>query len=313
LSAFETQSASCLVELGKILKERGYRFTTITPNSHAHVLKQERRADKGLHRALGWNKSFDREDIDRTVFELLDSAGVLITDSNGYRSSVRVSTIADLIFLHSGFPTAEPDSVFFGPDTYRFVRALFSCLELLRHHDKLRIADVGCGSGAGGIALATFLSEKPQLILTDINGRALEYAAINAAINDVTAAIECHDVLDGIEHQLDIVISNPPYLVDDQIRFYRHGGEKLGTDLSVRIVREGLEHLKPKGRLVLYTGAPIVSGEDLLLSSITADLQLRATDYVYEEIDPDVFGDELQRPVYAGIDRIAAVVLTATK
>ena len=32
----------------------------------------------------------------------------------------------------------------------------------------------------------------------------------------------------------------------------------------------------------------------------------------YEEIDPDVFGEELENPAYAEVERIAAVVLTLT-
>jgi hypothetical protein len=42
-------------------------------------------------------------------------------------------------------------------------------------------------------------------------------------------------------------------------------------------------------------------------------LQLYASHFVYEEIDPDVFGEELERPAYAHVDRIAAVGLTVIK
>jgi len=35
--------------------------------------------------------------------------------------------------------------------------------------------------------------------------------------------------------------------------------------------------------------------------------------WTYEELDPDVFGEELERGVYTGADRIAAVTLTVTK
>jgi hypothetical protein len=33
----------------------------------------------------------------------------------------------------------------------------------------------------------------------------------------------------------------------------------------------------------------------------------------YGEVDPDVFGEELDTPAYAHADRISAVVLSATK
>jgi hypothetical protein len=35
--------------------------------------------------------------------------------------------------------------------------------------------------------------------------------------------------------------------------------------------------------------------------------------WTYEEIDPDVFGEELEAPAYRAADRIAAVVLNARK
>ena len=35
-------------------------------------------------------------------------------------------------------------------------------------------------------------------------------------------------------------------------------------------------------------------------------------DWCYEELDPDVFGEELLQPAYAEVDRIAAVLLAMT-
>ena len=49
------------------------------------------------------------------------------------------------------------------------------------------------------------------------------------------------DVLNGIDRPADIVIANPPYLVDAARRVYRHGGGEYGSALSVRIGRKN-EH-----------------------------------------------------------------------
>ena len=91
-------------------------------------------------------------------------------------------------------------------------------------------------------------------------------------------------------------------------------------DLLYRIVHrlpifaeESMAKLVPGGRLALYSGAPIVNGHDVLLECLRPVLQLYASHFVYEEIDPDVFGEELDKPAYAHVDRIAAVGLTATK
>ena len=62
-------------------------------------------------------------------------------------------------------------------------------------------------------------------MLADINRKALSYAAVNAAINDVGHVEIAHsDILDGIEGPIDVVLANPPYLVDEGERLYRHGG-----------------------------------------------------------------------------------------
>ena len=76
---------------------------------------------------------------------------------------------------------------------------------------------------------------------------------------------------------------------------------------------EGLARLTPGGRLVLYTGTPIVGGIDALFDLIEPLLQLHCSQFVYEEIDPDVFGEELEKKAYASVDRIAAVGLVAVK
>ena len=118
------------------------------------------------------------------------------------------------------------------------------------------------------------------------------------------------DLFSQINDGGDFIISNPPYLVDRAARTYRHGGGALGFDLSLRIVEEGLDRLYPGGRLLLYTGAPIIAGEDVFFETVRPRLDARCCRYTYEEIDPDVFGEELQAAPYDKVDRIAAVALT---
>ena len=107
----------------------------------------------------------------------------------------------------------------------------------------------------------------------------------------------------------DLIVSNPPYLRDGEARTYREGGGALGEGLSVRIVQEAVERLSPRGMLILYTGAPIVAGVDMLRASIEPWLRQRGLAFTYEELDPDVFGEELERPAYANVERIAVVGL----
>jgi len=304
-----------LTVLGKTLQSRGYRFVAVTPATHYRVLDRAPQTTT-LESIFGWNRPFDREDLDPSILDLLEDAGALEKESGRYKSKVRFATIGDLIFAHTGFPTIEQDAVFFGPDTYRFVRLLRACLADVVPGVPIRLVDIGSGSGAGGIAAARWLCTQgnpTEVVLGDINRKAIAFSAINAVINDVPAKAMFSDVLANIEGAADIIVANPPYLVDDDLRVYRHGGGELGISLAVRMVEESLDRLKARGRLILYSGTPIIDGGDPLFQALQPVLQLNASHFSYGEIDPDVFGEELDRHAYANADRIAAIGLTAIK
>jgi methylase of polypeptide subunit release factors len=240
----------------------------------------------------------------------LEDAEALEGESGRYKSKVRFATVDDLIFAHSGFPTAEPDAVLFGPDTYRFVQLLRASLARVASGGPLRLVDIGSGSGAGGIAAARLLGKRTEVVLGDVNRKALAFSAVNAVVNDVAAAKTMFsDVLAGIEGPADIIVANVPYLADNG----RRPGGDFASSLAVRIVEQSLERLNRGGRLILYSGTPIIGGADPLFEALRPILQRCAGNFGYEEIDPDVFGEELDRQAYANADRIAAIGLTAEK
>jgi hypothetical protein len=59
--------------------------------------------------------------------------------------------------------------------------------------------------------------------------------------------------------------------------------------------------------MLLYTGAAIVDGRDGLRDSLVEALPRFGCTLRYEEIDPDVFGEELEEPAYRDVERIAAI------
>jgi methylase of polypeptide subunit release factors len=302
-----------LVALGKTLRLRGYRFVAITPATHRRVLNRPE-GPATLESIFGWNRQFERGALDPVIFNLLEKADALEAETSRFKSRVRFATIGDLLFVHSSFPTTEPNAVFFGPDTYRFVRFLRSSLADVTASAPLRIVDIGSGSGAGGIFAARLLTARTELVLADINHKALAFSAINAVLNDLPSTQTMFsDILEGIEGAVDIIMANPPYLVDKDRRLYRHGGGDLGISLALQIARESLARLAPGGRLMLYSGTPIVGGADPFFDSLRPLLQLHALQYSYEEVDPDVFGEELDGHAYANADRIAAISLSAIK
>jgi methylase of polypeptide subunit release factors len=176
----------------------------------------------------------------------------------------------------------------------------------------MRVLDIGAGSGAGGIYAGKLLKGvSPHVVLSDINREALRLSRINAELNGIpNVRVVESNLYAGIEGQFDLIVSNPPYLVDSLARLYRHGGGELGFALSVDIAVQGVDKLAPGGQLILYTGSAIIDGADLLQEALAKGLVDRGVRWSYEEIDPDVFGEELEIAPYDRADRIAVVAST---
>lgn len=321
------EARAALTELLQFLRVSGYEFITPTPCTHQRVLAHRSgQHATSLRDIFGWNLPFSATQLDlkmpAQILDGLRAADLVQERGNDLQATVRVSSFASDLFAHSAFPTVQDNAVFFGPDTYRFARfirqALVLPLQRAHREDKpLRVLDVGCGSGAGGIATARALhlsgsASQLEVTMNDINPEALEYTAVNAAFAGVPVALVCADAFSGCESLFDVIVSNPPYLDDPAQRAYRHGGAGLGRALSVRIASDALPRLAPGGQLLLYTGVAIEAGVDAFLADMLPVLTQSGYDWSYSEIDPDVFGEELEQPAYRHIDRIAAVALIAT-
>jgi methylase of polypeptide subunit release factors len=301
-----TFSPEPLAALLQALDQEGYAFTTVTPATHQRVLaRRPGEAARDLRDIFGWSLSFARDTLPSELLDLLREGGALEERNGVLRSLVRVSSLSGRLFLHSAYPTEAEDSVFFGPDTYRFARFVEASAEQLE--TPVHLVDLGAGAGPGGISAAGLL-EPARISLADINPGALALACANA----MAAGLEVQTIEGGlaeVEGDIDLIIANPPFIADAKGRDYRDGGEMLGAGLSLDWARQSLERLQPGGTMLLYTGSPIIAGEDRLLAALAelaeeADATLR-----YEELDPDIFGEELEQPAYAqaGAERIAAV------
>lgn len=293
-----------LEELLRLLRAADYRFVAVTPATHARVIAGKDEAE-GVRDVLGWSLPFRVGLLPPEIHALLARAGALEPAGEGrWKSNLRVASLGEQMFLHSAFPTEAEDSVFFGPDTYRFADLVRA--ELPRLRKVRRLVDIGAGSGAGGI-VAAGLVPGARITLTDINGHALRLAAANARAAGVEVELVQGAELAGVEGPVDLVIANPPYLVDEGARAYRHGGDMHGARLSLDWALEAAPRLEPGGHMLLYTGAAIVNGHDALREALERLLPPLDCTLRYREIDPDIFGEELERPAYAGVERIAAV------
>ncbi|MFY1663004.1 methyltransferase [Pseudomonas sp. Pseu.R1] len=302
-----------LLQLGRRLLADDYRFITVTPLTHQrNNSRAENHQARDLRDIFGWNRPFASELLPEAELEALLSRGILRAHAGLWISEVRWASLHDHLFVHSAFPTVSNDSVFFGPDTYRFAQAIEEHLRTSTHPIRTAV-DIGCGSGAGAILIAKARHDA-QVLALDINPTALRFTAVNAALAETDNVSAWHsDLLDSASGDFDLIVANPPYMQDSRKRAYRHGGDRLGSELSVRIVDQAMSRLTIGGSLVLYTGSPWVDGMDLFLKHARPLVDKPGYSWSYREVDPDVFGEELETDIYSRAERIAAVVLTVTR
>ncbi len=303
---------NALVELGTYLKSVDYEFVTVTPLTHERALRNRASRIAGdLRDAFGWNLPFDAALLPSEIRGRLRDVGLIVEGDRGlWKSSVRFSCLHEHIYAHSGFPTTQADAVFFGPDTYRFVSLIEAEQAKNPLHGGSRVLDMGCGGGPGGIAAALEAGGQIcEVVLADINAVALQFCRANAELAGVSdrCVINHSDLFTKVEGDFDLIVSNPPYLVDSGKRTYRHGGGDFGEGLSQRILEQSVSRLRPGGRIVLYTGSAVLKGVDPFSEWAQDMAACSGCTFKRREIDPDVFGEELDRLEYRSVDRIAAI------
>ena len=306
---------------------------------------------QNLRDVFGWSRGFTEAHVDPSIFTLMQQAKILRREKSDFYSTLRVSTYCytlaqplqavethekpkeqtdcaknnstkeeTLFFLHSAYPTTTHDSVFFGPDTYRYLNLIKQVISQRDQTFTRRMVDIGCGAGPGAILMALHFPIA-EVIATDINKAALELTQVNATFAGAqNLKVMVSDILNDVDGQFDVITANPPFLVDKDLRAYRHGGGALGAELSFRMLQAAISRLNPGGQFILYTGVAISDGHDIFKQDVTrylTDLQIlpltwQTLTWEYMELDPDIFGEELFNDVYAKADRIAAISLIVT-
>ena len=301
LSPVETARRQLLQHLVRI----GYDFVPVTPETQRRVLARPDKTEASdLRGIFGWSLPFSPAAIDPEILALLDDGELLANHSGLLVSKARVSRVRGRLFLHSPFPTKEHDSVFLGPDSWRF--ADFVYRQLASSPPRGRLVDIGAGAGVGGISVAAVYRDL-EVVLADINPKALSFARVNAAASGARVTTLESDGLDAVEAGFDLAIANPPFIFDDDAPVYRRGGGMHGAELSRDWAIAAAAKVRPGGRILLYTGSAIVDGHDALKASLETALPPLGCRLSWSEIDPDIFGEELEKPPYRDVERIAAI------
>ncbi len=155
------------------------------------------------------------------------------------------------------------------PETEHVVETVLELLKLYEAEPpgKLRLIDVGTGSGCIALALASELP-KAEVHACDISEEALEMARINAARLGLDRRVRFRksDLLAAYSRDtFDFVVANPPYVGDSeadkvqkQVREFEpkvavFSGEE-GMDIYRRLIPQATDALKPGGWFVAEIG-----------------------------------------------------------
>lgn len=152
-----------------------------------------------------------------------------------------------------------PDVLIPRPDTETLVVAALPLIA-----PGARVLDIGTGSGAIALAIA---SERPEasVMATDVDPACIAACRRNAKRLGLPVATKVADCFEGVDRRFDVIVSNPPYVDDDDPRLEEgdlrfeprralRGGPNGGLDIIARLVREAPDYLLPGGWLCLEHG-----------------------------------------------------------
>ncbi len=221
-----------------------------------------------------WLHAHDRDAVDQQAYDRFQSlcerrrAGVSLAYLVGTREFYGLSLAVDARVL-------DPR-----PDTETLVDW---AIEVGRDWISLHVLDLGCGSGAIGLAIK---HARPDAAVqaTDASAAALQVARANAAALRLDVLFSERDWLKGLHESFELIVSNPPYIAlgDPHLPALRHEPlEALvsghdGLDAIRQIVKGARAHLSPAGWLLLEHGhdqAAAVRG--LLMQAGFVDVQSR--------------------------------------
>ena len=170
----------------------------------------------------------------------LAGAGLLLDDADVVHGAARLVPHDELLIASDHAEAAEGHSDHV-PGVHRPSVAL---AHLTVRGEGEHALDVGTGNGIQAILLA---AHAERVVATDVNERALSYAAFNAALNGArNIELRRGSFFEPVEgEQFDLVVANPPYVVSPESAYLFRDSGMHGDAVSEHVVRAAPAALAP--------------------------------------------------------------------
>lgn len=183
---------------------------------------------------------------------------------------------------------------------------LYHIDDYFEDYERITLADIGCGSGAIGITL-DLEEERTKVYGVDISEEAIEVAAANSEKFNSDIEFYKGDLLEPLIKggiKLDILVSNPPYIPNDEVledtvkehepNIALFGGED-GTDFYKKIFESAKEVLNERALLAFEIG---YNQKEVISKAV--EKYFPDTEY---EVLKDINGKDRMLFIYMNIDR----------
>ena len=186
----------------------------------------------------------------------------LLQDVSNHGSGMPVQQILGYGWFYERKFKVTKDTLIPRPETEEIVD---NFLKGTSPDQKLTVLDIGTGSGIIGI---TIKKERPlfEVTATDLSSRALGVAQENAAILQAEVRFLAGDLTQPVKGEtFDVIISNPPYISDDEISYMDESvlhyephlalfADNGGLAIYQRLSEETPAILNPGGEIFLEIG-----------------------------------------------------------
>ncbi|MEA2373517.1 MAG: hypothetical protein QOH12_3911 [Solirubrobacteraceae bacterium] len=290
---------------GEVLRKAGYG------GGQAELVGGE--ADLSvLARLFALGASVPRETAAATVepvgLEALESAGIVEARGEGrVGSSMRVTPCEELLFLHDRADLRGPS------DQVAAVGPASLTLASLTIRRPVELAlDLGTGCGVQALLASRHAG---RVIATDVSGRALDVARVNAAINRIeNVELRVGNLFEPVAgERFDLIVANPPFVISPETSHVFRDSDLPGDAISELVVGGATELLAEGGHATILCEWICRAGEDwpqaprrwtdgrgcdaLALHYNTADPETYAAAWNggLREIDPDGYVETVER------------------